>query len=160
MGRKDGNRMEEAYTESKEVFADIVISGRIFGGDGRAKNGALAVKDGRYLAIGECDEISRYIGLDTIMCGYRNKSVLACLYSQATGDDVREMGASYQTAGDYRIMSGNPTMKVGEQANLTVYDEKVDAYSELDKSESKVLMKIENGKIIYRRRTLPHYSRK
>ena len=49
-------------------------------------------KDGKYLAIGDCDEISRYIGLDTIMCGYKNKSVLACLYSQATGDNVHEMG--------------------------------------------------------------------
>ena len=49
-------------------------------------------------------------------------------------------------------MSGNLTMKVGDQANLTVYDEKVDVYSELEQSESKVLMKIENGAIIYRRR--------
>ena len=152
MGRKDGNQMSESYTENEEVFADIVISGRIFGGDGRARNGALAVKDGKYLAIGDCDEISRYIGLDTIMCGYKNKSVLACLYSQATGDDVHEMGAAYQPSGDYKIMSGNLTMKVGEPANLTVYDEKVDVYSELEQSESKVLMKIENGEIIYRRR--------
>lgn len=71
MGRKDGNQMSESYTENEEVFADIVINGRIFGSDGRARNGALAVKDGKYLAIGDCDEISRYIGLDTIMCGYK-----------------------------------------------------------------------------------------
>lgn len=152
MGRKDGNQMSESYTENEEVFADIVINGRIFGSDGRARNGALAVKDGKYLAIGDCDEISRYIGLDTIMCGYKNKSVLACLYSQATGDYVHEMGAAYQPSGEYKIMSGNLTMKVGDQANLTVYDEKVDVYSELEQSESKVLMKIENGEIIYRRR--------
>ena len=38
-------------------------------------------------------------------------------------------------------MSGNLTMKVGDQANLTVYDEKVDVYSELEQSESKVLMR-------------------
>lgn len=151
-GRKDGNQMSESYTENEEVFADIVINGRIFGSDGRARNGALAVKDGKYLAIGDCDEISRYIGLDTIMCGYKNKSVLACLYSQATGDNVHEMGAAYQPSGGYKIMSGNLTMKVGDQANLTVYDEKVDVYSELEQSESKVLMKIENGEIIYRRR--------
>ena len=62
------------------------------------------------------------------------------------------MGAAYQTSGEYKIMSGNLTMKVGDQANLTVYDEKVDVYSELEQSESKVLMKIENGAIIYRRR--------
>ena len=152
MDRKDGNQMSESYTENEEVFADIVISGRIFGSDGRARNGALAVKDGKYLAIGDCDEISRYIGLDTIMCGYKNKSVLACIYSQATGDNVHEMGAAYQPSGEYKIMSGNLTMKVGDQANLTVYDEKVDVYSELEQSESKVLMKIENGEIIYRRR--------
>ena len=79
MGRKDGNQMSESYTENEEVFADIVINGRIFGSDSRARNSALAVKDGKYLAIGDCDEISRYIGLDTIMCGYKNKSVLACL---------------------------------------------------------------------------------
>ena len=109
-------------------------------------------KDGKYLAIGDCYEISRYIGLDPIMCGYKNKSVLACLYSQATGDNVHEMGAAYQPSGEYKIMSGNLTMKVGDQANLTVYDEKVDVYSELEQSESKVLMKIENGEIIYRRR--------
>lgn len=144
--------MSESCAENEEVFADIVISGRIFDGDGKARNGALAVKDGKYLAIGDCDEISRYIGLDTIMCGYKNKSVLACLYSQATGDDVHEMGASYQPSGDYKIMFGNLTMKVGDQANLTVYDEKVDSYTELEQSESKVLMKIENGKIVYRRR--------
>ena len=136
MGRKDGNQMSESYTENEEVFADIVISGRIFGSDGRARNGALAVKDGKYLAIGDCDEISRYIGL----------------YSQATGDNVHEMGAAYQPSGEYKIMSDNLTMKVGDQANLTVYDEKVDVYSELEQSESKVLMKIENGEIIYRRR--------
>ena len=59
MGRKDGNQMSESYTENEEVFADIVINGRIFGSDGRARNGALAVKDGKYLAIGDCDEISR-----------------------------------------------------------------------------------------------------
>ena len=34
MGRKDGNQMSESYTENEEVFADIVISGRIFDGDG------------------------------------------------------------------------------------------------------------------------------
>lgn len=62
------------------------------------------------------------------------------------------MGAAYQPSGEYKIMSGNLTMKVGDQANLTVYDEKVDVYSELEQSESKVLMKIENGEIIYRRR--------
>ena len=45
MGRKDGNQMSESYTENEEVFADIVISGRIFGSDGRARNGALAVKN-------------------------------------------------------------------------------------------------------------------
>ena len=106
---------------------------------------------GKYLAIGNCDEISRYIGPDTIMCGYKNKSVLACLYSQATGDNVHEMGAAYQPSGEYKIMSGNLTMKVGDQANLTVYDEKVDVYSELEQSESKVLTKIENGEIIYRK---------
>ena len=82
MGRKDGNQMSESYTENEEVFADIVISGRIFDGDG-----------------------------------------LSAM-----------------------------TMKVGDQANLTVYDEKVDVYSELEQSESKVLMKIENGEIIYRSR--------
>ena len=62
------------------------------------------------------------------------------------------MGTAYQPSGDYKIMSGNLTMKVGDQANLTVYDEKVDVYSELEQSESKVLMKIKNGEIIYRRR--------
>ena len=139
--------------ENDEVFADIVISGRIFDCDGRARNGALAVKDGRYLAIGECDEISRYIGMDTIMCGYKNKSVLANLYSQATGESVHEMGAAYQAEGNYRIMSGNPVlMKAGEPANLTVYDEKVENYSDLEQNQSKVLMKIEDGKIVYRRR--------
>ena len=61
------------------------------------------------------------------------------------------MGTAYQPSGDYKIMSGNLTMKVGDQANLTVYDEKVDVYSELEQSESKVLMKIKNGEIIYRR---------
>ena len=61
-------------------------------------------------------------------------------------------GAAYQPSGEYKIMSGSLTMKVGDQANLTVYDEKVDVYSELEQSESKVLMKIENGEIIYRRR--------
>ena len=76
----------------------------------------------------------------------------SCLYSQATGDNVHEMGAAYQPSGEYKIMSGNLTMKVGDQANLTVYDEKVDVYSELEQSESKVLTKIENGEIIYRRR--------
>ena len=34
MGRKDGNQMRESYTENEEVFADIVISGRIFDGGG------------------------------------------------------------------------------------------------------------------------------
>ena len=68
--------MKESYAENEEVFADIVISGRIFDCSGRARNGALAVKDGRYLAIGECDDISRYIGLDTVMCGYKNKCQL------------------------------------------------------------------------------------
>ena len=62
------------------------------------------------------------------------------------------MGTAYQPSGEYKIMSGSLTMKVGDQANLTVYDEKVDVYSELEQSESKVLMKIENGEIIYRRR--------
>lgn len=62
------------------------------------------------------------------------------------------MVTAYQPSGEYKIMSGNLTMKVGDQANLTVYDEKVDVYSELEQSESKVLMKIENGEIIYRRR--------
>lgn len=62
------------------------------------------------------------------------------------------MVTAYQPSGGYKIMSGNLTMKVGDQANLTVYDEKVDVYSELEQSESKVLMKIENGEIIYRRR--------
>lgn len=61
------------------------------------------------------------------------------------------MVTAYQPSGGYKIMSGNLTMKVGDQANLTVYDEKVDVYSELEQSESKVLMKIENGEIIYRR---------
>lgn len=59
------------------------------------------------------------------------------------------MVTAYQPSGEYKIMSGNLTMKVGDQANLTVYDEKVDVYSELEQSESKVLMKIENGEIIY-----------
>ena len=103
MGRKDGNQMSESYTENEEVFADIVINGRIFGSDGRARNGALAVKDGKYLAIGDCDEISRYIGLDTIICGYKNKSVLACLYSQATGDNVHEMGRLISHPGNIRL---------------------------------------------------------
>ena len=62
------------------------------------------------------------------------------------------MVTAYQPSGGYKIMSGNLTMKVGDQANLTVYDEKVDVYSELEQSESKVLMKIENGEIIDRRR--------
>ena len=62
------------------------------------------------------------------------------------------MVTAYQPSGEYKIMSGNLTMKVGDQVNLTVYDEKVDVYSELEQSESKVLMKIENGEIIYRRR--------
>lgn len=62
------------------------------------------------------------------------------------------MVTAYQPSGGYKIMSGNLTMKVGDQANLTVYDEKVDVYSELEQSESKVLMKIKNGEIIYRRR--------
>ena len=77
--------MKESYAENEEVFADIVIRGRIFDCSGRARNGALAVKDGRYLAIGECDDI-------------------------------------------------------------------VESYSELDQSQSKVLMKIEDGKIVYRKR--------
>lgn len=47
--------MKESYAENEEVFADIVISGRIFDCSGRARNGALAVKDGRYLAIGAPD---------------------------------------------------------------------------------------------------------
>lgn len=34
MGRKDENQMSESYTENEEVFANIVISGRIFDGDG------------------------------------------------------------------------------------------------------------------------------
>ena len=144
--------MKESCAENEEVFADIVISGRIFDCSGRARNGALAVKDGRYLAIGECDDISRYIGLDTVMCGYKNKSVLADLYSQATGESVHEMGAAYQAEGNYQIMSGNPVMmKEGEPANLTVYDERVESYSELDQEQSKVLMKIEDGKIVYRK---------
>ena len=62
------------------------------------------------------------------------------------------MVTAYQPSGEYKIMSGNLTMKVGDQANLTVYDEKVDVYSELEQSESNVLMKIENREIIYRRR--------
>ena len=62
------------------------------------------------------------------------------------------MVTAYQPSGEYKIMSGNLTMKVGDQVNLTVYDEKVDVYSELEQSESKVLMKIENGETIYRRR--------
>ena len=62
------------------------------------------------------------------------------------------MGASYQPSGEYKSMSGNLTMKVGDQVDLTVYDEKVDVYSELEQSESKVFMKIENGEIIYRRK--------
>ena len=145
--------MKESYAENEEVFADIVISGRIFDCSVRARNGALAVKDGRYLAIGECDDISRYIGLDTVMCGYKNKSVLADLYSQATGESVHEMGAAYQVEGNYQIMSGNPVMmKEGEPANLTVYDERVESYSELDQEQSKVLMKIEDEKIVYRKR--------
>lgn len=50
-------------------------------------------------------------------------------------------------------MSGNPVMmKEGEPANLTVYDERVESYSELDQDQSKVLMKIEDGKIVYRKR--------
>ena len=57
------------------------------------------------------------------------------------------MVTAYQPSGGYKIMSGNLTMKVGDQANLTVYDEKVDVYSELEQSESKVLMKIENREI-------------
>lgn len=76
--------------------------------------------------------------------GYKNKSVLADLYSQATGESVHEMGAAYQAEGNYQIMSGNPVMmKEGEPANLTVYDERVESYSELDQEQSKVLMKIE-----------------
>ena len=128
--------MKESYAENEEVFADIVISGRIFDCSGRARNGALAVKDGRYLAIGECDDISRYIDL----------------YGQATGESVHEMGAAYQAEGNYQIMSGNPVMmKEGEPANLTVYDERVESYSELDQEQSMVLMKIEDGKIVYRK---------
>lgn len=68
--------MKESYAENEEVFADIVISGRIFDCSGRARNGALAVKDGRYLAIGECDDISRYIGLDTVKCQLHGISFL------------------------------------------------------------------------------------
>ena len=61
------------------------------------------------------------------MCGYKNKSVLADLYSQATGESVHEMGSAYQAEGNYQIMSGNPVMmKEGEPANLTVYDERVE----------------------------------
>ena len=61
----------------------------------------------------------------------------------------------YLTAaeGNYQIMFGNPVMmKEGEPANLTVYDERVESYSELDQDQSKVLMKIEDGKIVYRKR--------
>ena len=34
------------------------------------------------------------------------------------------MVTAYQPSGEYKIMSGNLTMKVGDQVNLTVYDEK------------------------------------
>ena len=35
MSRKDGIFMKESYAENEEVFADIVISGRIFDCSGR-----------------------------------------------------------------------------------------------------------------------------
>ena len=103
MDRKDGNQMSESYTENEEVFADIVISGRIFESDGRARNGALAVKDGKYLAIGDCDEISRYIGLDTIMCGYKNKSVLAAFIVRRPGIMCMRWGRLISHPGNIRL---------------------------------------------------------
>ena len=64
-----------------------------------------------------------------------------------------EVFADIAAEGNYQIMSGNPVMmKEGEPANLTVYDERVESYSELDQHQSKVLMKIEDGKIVYRKR--------
>ena len=47
------------------------------------------------------------------------------------------MVTAYQPSGGYKIMSGNLTMKVGDQVNLTVYDEKVDVYSELEQKMEK-----------------------
>ncbi len=136
-----------------DICADIVISGLIFGEDGRAENGALAVKDGCYIAVGECDEISRYIGLNTIMCGYRNKSVLSGLYTAATGVDVRELGDRYRSDGNCQIVSdGCMTIKVGDPANLVVYDEQMLVYSEKALKDAKVLLRIVDGKIIYRKK--------
>lgn len=136
-----------------EISADIVISGLIFNEDGHAENGALAVKDGCYIAVGGCDEISRYIGLDTIMCGYKNKSVLSGLYTAATGVQVQELGDRYKPDGNCQIVSnGLMTMKVGDPANLVVYDEQMREYSEDALKNAKVLLRIVDGKIIYRKK--------
>ncbi|MGN0204651.1 MAG: hypothetical protein ACI4BB_08910 [Coprococcus sp.] len=144
---------EYIYDHEEDTCADIVISGRIFDENGKSRNGALAIRDGRYMAIGDCDEISQHIGLETIMCGYKNKSVLAGLYSTATGIEVEEMGNNYRTEGNYQIITdGRMTMKPGEPANLVVYDEQAEDYSESIFRNAKVLLKIVDGKIVYRKK--------
>lgn len=133
--------------------ADIVISGLIFDENGCAKNGALAIKDGCYMAVGECEEISGYIGLNTIMCGYRNKSVLSGVYTAATGVLVQEIGSRYRSDGNCQIVSeGLMTIKVGDPANLVVYDEQMQVFSENALKNARVLMRIVDGKIIYRKK--------
>lgn len=133
--------------------ADIVISGLIFDENGRAENGALAIKDGCYMAVGGCEEISGYIGLNTIMCGYRNKSVLSGLYTAATGVVVQEIGSRYRSDGNCQIVSkGLMTIKVGDPANLVVYDEQMQVFSENALKNARVLLRIVDGKIIYRKK--------
>lgn len=147
--------MEQGYNDGYEedTWADIVISGLIFDESGKGRNGALAIKNGRYMAIGDCDEISQHIGLNTIMCGYKNKSVLAGLYSAATGVEVEEMGSSYRTDGNYQIIiDGRMAMKPGEPANLVVYDEETENYSESIFRNANILLKIVDGKIVYRKK--------
>lgn len=147
--------MEQGYNYDYEedTWADIVISGMIFDESGKGRNGALAIKNGRYMAIGDCDEISQHIGLKTIMCGYKNKSVLAGLYSAATGVEVEGIDSGYRTEGNYQIIiDGRMTMKPGEPANLVVYDEKTEDYSESIFKDAEILMKIIDGKIVYRKK--------
>lgn len=147
-------QFENICDESNDdICADIVISGRFFDEKGQGRSGALAVRDGRYLAVGDGDSISQYIGLDTIMCGYRNKSVLAGLYTAATGVEVQAPGERYRSDGRCQIVVGGPvTIKVGEPANLVVYDDESEIYSESRLQNAKVLLRIVDGKIIYRKK--------
>lgn len=142
-----------SVNHENDTYADIVISGMIFDETGKGRSSALAIKDGCYMAIGDCDEISNYIGIHTIMCGYKDKSVLAGLYSAATGIDVEDIGCRYRTEGHYQIMTdGHMAIKPGEPANLVVYDEQLENYSESAFKNAKVLLKIVDGKIVYRKK--------